>query len=421
MASECLRAEVCVVGAGAAGLWAAAVAARRGARVLLLEKTSRTGTKVLASGGTRCNLTTTLSPEAAARTFRRQGERFLRHAFRVLPPLAVRERFARLGVETVEAPLDKVFPRSDRARDVRDALEREARASGARILLATPAAGVARAADGWEVALADGRSVACRVLFLCSGGASYPRSGTTGEGYLWLEALGLPLVPRVPALVPLSSPAEWVRALAGISCQDCEARLVDARGEELARRRRPLLFTHRGVSGPAAMDPSVHVARAQLADPGARLALVVDLLPDVERAGLRERLVEVAGRRGSPGIAAAFEDRVPRRLLAAVAAQADLPAENPRAAQLTRAQRHALVEASKGLRIPIDGTLGYEHAEVTSGGLALDAVDPGTMRVRGERGLHVFGELLDLDGPIGGLSFQAAFACAELAGRSVEE
>lgn len=406
--------DVCVVGAGAAGLWAAAVAARRGARVLLLEKTPRTGTKVLASGGTRCNLTTTLSAAEAARLFRRGGERFLGPAFRALPPAAVRERFAALGVPTVEAPLDKVFPESGRARDVRDALEREVRAAGVDLVLEAAVLGVRRREGAWEVDVAGGRLARARRLLLCPGGESYPRTGTTGDGYRWLAGLGLPLVPPVPALVPLASSAEWVRELTGIACQDADVRLVEDGGRTVARRRRPLLFTHSGVSGPAAMDVSVHVARA----PEASWELRVDLAPELDRESLRGELVRAAGARGAPRVGRVLP-ALPRRLRSAVARAAELTEDDPPAARLGKAQRHRLVEALKGLAIPVEGTLGFDRAEVTSGGLDLRAVDPRTMEVNGWPGLHVFGELLDLDGPIGGLNFQAAFACAELAGRAV--
>jgi predicted Rossmann fold flavoprotein len=412
-----LRAAVIVVGAGAAGLWAAAVAARGGAQVLLLEKTARTGTKVLASGGTRCNLTTTLGPEEAARLFRRRGERFLRPAFRTLPPLELRRRFALMGVATREAPLEKVFPASDRARDVRDALERETREAGVRIELSAGVRSLAREEDGWLLELHDGRRARCAKLLLCAGGASYARSGTTGEGYAWLASLGLKIIPPVPALVPLTSPATWVGELAGVALQEGEARLVDEGGHQLGRRSRPLLFTHTGISGPAAMDLSVHVARAR--GSGRGFTLIYDPLPELVRAGLREHLIASAGSRGAPSLARALQGTLPRRLLEVAARQAGIEGDNPRVNELSKAQRHELIEALRGLRIPIDGTLGFDRAEVTAGGLDLAEVEPRSMRVRSQRDLWVFGELLDLDGPIGGLNFQAAFACAELAGRDV--
>ncbi len=408
-----------VVGAGAAGLWAAARAAERGRDVLLLEKTPRTGTKVLASGGTRCNLTTTLGPDDAARLFGTRGERFLRRAFRALPPLAVRERFHALGVPTVEAPLEKVFPKSQSARDVRDALERWASEAGARIRRNAPVRDVEPRGEGWRVRLADGEEVGADELMLCPGGKSYPRTGTTGDGYAWLAALDLPVVEPVPALVPLASSEPWVHALAGIALQDARVRLVDANGRVLGRRERPVVFTHRGISGPGAMDLAEPVARG-----GGALHLELDLLPGVERKELRAHLIQAAGLPGAPRVAGALAKLVakapPRRLVAAACRQAGLDDDNPRANALPKAARHALVESLKRLRVPVDGTLGWDKAEVTAGGLALPAVDPGTMRVRGRPNLFVFGELLDLAGPIGGLNFQAAFATAELAARAVE-
>ena len=425
------NAGILVVGAGAAGLWAAARAAEQGARVLLLEKTQRTGTKVLASGGTRCNLTTTLGPDDAARLFGKRGERFLRRAFRALPPRAVRERFASLGVPTVEAPLEKVFPASDRARDVRDALERWARQSGVAIEFGVdvqtvePGPGRAEEASSWSVLARDGRRFTAARLLLCPGGCSYPRTGTTGDGYAWLRALDLPLVPPVPALVPLVSPEPWVHALTGIALQQVDVRLVAESGERLGERRRPIVFTHHGVSGPGAMDLSEPVARAVHEEGGAAptklFHLNVDLLPELEREELRARVLALAGQRGAPPLGKALrrtlDEAIPRRVMDAVMAQVGLRRDR-RVNELSRAQRHELIEALKGFAIPVHDTLGFEKAEVTAGGLALSAVDPGTLEVRGRAGLHVFGELLDLSGPIGGLNFQAAFATAELAARA---
>ncbi len=413
--SSAASADVVVVGAGAAGLWAAARAAAGGASVLVLEKTPRTGTKVLASGGTRCNLTTTLGPDDAARLFGPRGERFLRPAMRALPPLAVRAWFAERGVPTHEEPLEKVFPASGRARDVRDALERAAREAGARIRCDAGALGLAREpGGGWRVALAGGEAVAAPRVVLAAGGTSYPRTGTTGDAYAWLRALDLPLVEPVPALVPLASDAPWVRELTGIALANVEARLV-AGERVVGRRRRPVLFTHQGVSGPGAMDLSEHVARGA----GERFALLVDLAPDLAWEELRALLVDAAAAPGGPRVRHVLPFDLPRRVLARVAAQALLDDPDPRARALDKAARHRLIAALKGLRVPVSGTLGFDRAEVTAGGLDVAAVDPRTMRVRGCAGRWVCGELLDGAGPIGGLNFQSAFATAELAGRDV--
>lgn len=435
--SSTLSSRIAIVGAGAAGLWAAgraaALLAERGEKdgVLLLEKTPRAGSKVLASGGTRCNLTTTLGPLEAAKLFGPSGERFLKNAFRALPPLAVRERFAALGVPTEEAPLEKVFPTSGRAVDVRDALERDARAAGARIEFEAGVDYVGRVADGFQIDLVGGRRVTCERLILCPGGKSYPKTGTTGDGYRWIADLGLPLVDPVPALVPLTSPEAWARELTGIALQNAEARLVDAERRVLGRRRRPLVFTHHGVSGPAAMDLSVHVARARATalrrkEKPPCFTLELDLAPGIDRERLRLLLIEAAGRPGNPVLGRALgellvsngAEALPRRLFARIAAQAGIDVD-VRANGLDKEKRHNLVGSIKSFAVLIDGTLGWDEAEVTSGGLALDAVNPTTMRVKSIEGLFVCGELLDLCGVIGGLSFQSAFATAELASRAV--
>ena len=414
------RVDVLIVGAGAAGLWCAARAAERGLEVLLLEKTPRCGTKVLASGGTRCNLTTTLGPDDAARLFGTRKERFARRCFRALTPRDVRTRFEQLGVPTREAPLEKVFPASGRARDVRDALETWARGAGARVELSSPVIGLSRGEGRWRVHSADGECREAVNLVLAVGGKSVPACGTTGDAYAWLEELGLPLVTPSPALVPLTSPAPWVHALTGISVQEVGLRLEDQRGHVRGRRARPVVFTHRGISGPGAMDLSEPVARY----PNEEFRLLLDLAPNVEREQLRGRLIEAAGSPRAPKLSRVVNALAPaplaKRLLAAVSAQAGLPAaglgSDPAANALPKHFRHQWIEALKGLALPVRGCLGYSKAEVTAGGLDLKAVDPGSMEVRGCRGLYVIGELLDLQGPIGGLNFQAAFATAEACG-----
>lgn len=413
-------ADVLVVGAGAAGLWCAEGIARASdRRVVVLEKTPRTGTKVLASGGTRCNVTTTYAADEAARLFGPRGERFLRQSFRGLSPTAVRERFESWGVPLVEAPLDKVFPASGNARDVRDALENAARGAGAEIVLESPVVVVAREANAWTVRTEAGTRWRARTLVLAAGGMSYPGTGTTGDGYGWLAGLGLNVVAPVPALVPLSSPAAWVRELTGLAWQNGRVTLETGDGRRIARRDRPILFTHFGLSGPGAMDVSHHVARAGTTG-GVRLRF--DAFPALGQDELRNAFVAVAGTPGNPRLQRLMGDLptgpMPRRIFEAFAAAADVPADVP-AGGLSKPARARLVTALKALEIPIDGTLGWDKAEVTAGGLDLRQVDPRTMAVNGHDRLFVIGELLDVNGPIGGLSFQAAFATGDAVARSL--
>ncbi|MFT5287114.1 MAG: putative Rossmann fold flavoprotein [Planctomycetota bacterium] len=420
---------IVVVGAGAAGLWAAQSAAKllrassRDVDVLLLEKTPRSGTKVLASGGTRCNLTTTLDPQRAAQLFGKAGSRFLRTAFRTLTPTDVRTQFDEWGVPSVEAPLDKVFPESGNARHVRDALQKACTDSGVVTRHDVSVRGVHREKDHWRVVLEDGETIGAKRLLLCPGGKSYPLTGTTGDGYEWLRELELELVAGVPALVPLLSPASWVHALTGLSAQNATVRLRNEDGKALMDRTRPVLFTHRGLSGPGPMDVSRFVAQAVTkASQGAwptpvKFVVEIDLMPQCTHEDLTEQLRFAATRTGSPLISKLFSDDLPRRLVEAACVSVDLPADI-RTNVLPKAGRHKLVTALKGLSVPISGTASFDEAEVTAGGLALSELDPGSMRVRKYEDLFVFGEVIDLDGPIGGLNFQSAFATAELAARA---
>lgn len=416
---------IVVVGAGAAGLWAAAACARRGARVLLLEKTKRSGTKILASGGTRCNLTTTLRANEAGRLFGNRGERFLRSALRNLTPEAVVAHFEDLGVPCVQAPLEKIFPESQRAKDVRDALLSAAERASVeiryeqRVMGVLPLEGAGDSGHcGYAVQLEEGAAIPCERLLLCPGGRSYPGTGTTGDGYEWLRGLELNVRDTVPALVPLTSPDTWVHELTGIAVQEAEVRLVDEAGKEHMRRRRPILFTHKGLSGPGAMDVSGHVAEAQAASrfggSEQTFSLTIDLCSEISREELRAMLVEGARASGSPRLAKALGNRFPRRLVDAVCLQAGLP-PNPPISEVKKADRHQLIESFKGLKVRINGTLGFHLAEVTRGGLSLKEVNPRSMELNRYPGLYVFGELLDLDGPIGGFNFQAAFATAQMA------
>jgi len=405
--------DVVVLGGGAAGLWAAGTAATRGRRVLLVEKNPRVGVKILASGGGHCNLTTTLAGAALADAFGKEGGRFLATALRRLPPTEVRARLGALGVATKEGPLEKVWPVSMKARDVADALLRRAADAGARVATGLAVVDVLREGAGYLVRTSGG-DVRVPKVVVAVGGRSYPKTGTTGDGYPWLEALGHTIVRTVPALVPLVVETPWVRALAGIADQDARV-WVEQGGRTLADRRRPMLFTHTGLSGPGPMDVSRWFERCA---PWERPTLHVDLLPDVGEDVARAALAAAIAARPAERIARCLSPTLPARLAESLCAHVGVPPER-RAAETSKAERHALVLATKRLTLPVAGTRGFDFAEVTAGGVALAEVDPATTESRCAPGLFVVGEVLDVDGPIGGFNFQAAFATGEAAGLAV--
>lgn len=398
------------MGAGPAGLFAARVAAERGRRVVLLEKNRRPGLKILISGGGRCNLTTTRTGADLEAQYGGRRGRFLRHALRAFPPAALVATFIEEGVGLHVEDLEKVFPDSQKAADVANALVAMTRRAGVDLRCGAPMLDVVRTADGFSVSTPAG-VVAARRLVLAPGGRSYPKTGATGDGYRVCAELGHRIVPTVPALAPLAIDREWVHALQGIVLPAPITRLRDRAGRVLVERRRPVLFTHRGLSGPAPMDVSGYVEEC-----GGGCWLELDLAPETDANGLEAALLQSARRDGRALPWSALPGTLPERLRRALM---ELAGAEGTLAELPRPARQRLVAATKHLQLPVDRSLGFAHAEVTRGGVALDEVDARTMASKLVPGLFVCGELLDVDGPIGGFNFQAAFATGRLAGLAV--
>lgn len=407
------RYEVVVIGAGAAGLLAATRAASRGRRTMLLEKNRKPGVKILMSGGTRCNLTHATDARGIVIAFGRQGP-FLHSALAALGPDDLVAMFEAEGVATKVEPGGKVFPVSNRAVDVLRALERMLARSGAVLRLDAPVVGVERTNDGFRIAASQG-DIETEKVIITVGGQSYPGCGTTGDGYAWARSLGHKIAPPRPALVPLTSSAAWVHELSGVTIPDAKVDVTVEGEKPAASRRASLLFTHFGLSGPAAMD----VSRAVTERPQARnWQVVCDFIPAINGAELLDRLAAQAVQAGKKSIVTVVAELAPRRLAEMLLARAGVPAER-RLAELSRSDRSAIVTALKQTAIPVDGSLGFKKAEVTAGGVVLEEVDSRTMESKLVPGLHFAGEILDLDGFIGGFNFQAAFSTGWLAGERV--
>jgi predicted Rossmann fold flavoprotein len=407
-----LAGDVVVVGAGAAGAMAAIHAARRGRRTLLLEKQARPGLKILISGGGRCNLTTTRQGSDLEAQYGKRRGRFLRHALRSFPPTALRAFIEDAGVPLREEDLEKLFPVSQRARDVVDALLRLVAASGAELVREAPLLALAddpdRDTDGGFLLTTGRGHVRAASVVLATGGLSYPKTGATGDGYVFCRQYGHTITATWPALAPLGVAADWVRALQGIVLHDVEIASLDGDGRVVTRRRRPILFTHKGLSGPAPMDLAGDIEEQR-----GRGAVRFDFAPEATREALERQFMAATAQHGSRHVASVLPQHLPERVRQALTA---LAGADTTLANCTREARRRLLDAVKDLRLPVAHSLGYDHAEVTRGGVALDEVDPRTMASTKRRGLFVCGELLDVDGPIGGFNFQAAFATGRLAG-----
>ena len=268
-------------------------------------------------------------------------------------------------------------------------------------------------AEGWQVRTRQ-RVLRARQVIVTTGGQSYPGCGTTGDAYQWMRDLGHTIVAPVPALVPVTIRADWAKTLRGITLDPVAVSLRTAGHPDssIATTRGSLLFAHFGLSGPAILDVSRWIAR----HPQPRsLLLSCDFLPNRTEESVSGDFRRWARESGGKQTSNLLSMLLPKRLVDALMDLAQLDRQR-RAAELSKAERQILVGLLKGTEIPVTGTVGFKKAEVTAGGVALDEVDSRTMQSKRHRGLYIAGELLDLDGPIGGYNFQAAFSTGWLAG-----
>jgi len=406
--------DAIVIGAGAAGLMAAIHAAERGRRALLLEKGKKAGVKILMSGGTRCNITHDCDARGIITAFGANGK-FLHSPLAALGPRETVAFFEREGVATKVEETGKVFPVSNRAVDVLDALLRRLARSGATLALNEPVGDIVKNPDGGFRVVTSARTLTCQNVLITSGGKSYPGSGTTGDGYAWAMSFGHTIVPPRPALVPLTVQADWIAGLRGITLPDVTLRVLADDGQVLAHRRGSLLFAHFGLSGPAALDVSRVISGHS--HPAA-LTLEMDFLPTETEPQFEEFVRIETSASGKQLLAVVLATKLIRRVVDQLLVLCGLAIDR-RAAALSKPDRQKLVAAVKRLRIPLRGTLGFEKAEVTAGGVSLKEVDSRTMQSKMQPGLYFAGEILDLDGWIGGYNFQSAWSTGWLAGRGI--
>ena len=417
------RWDVIIVGGGAAGLWAAGTAAARGKKVLVLEKNNKAGVKILMSGGTRCNITHNCDSRKIADAFGKNG-RVLLSVLSRLPPQDVVRQIEHEGVATKVEDTGKIFPASDRAIDVRDAIVRRLAREGASMITGAAVLSVRAVGSNGPsfevIAQVQGQPPAilmCDSVLLTTGGLSYSGCGTNGDGYPWAQAMGHTITPLRPALTPLLSNEAWVHELSGITLDDAEvtACVVGPDSKQIkmerATSRGGLLWTHFGCSGPTAMNVSRCFSDLEPRSPA---SMLVDLLPDVSREACEKWLIDSA-KESNKTITNVLSQRIPKRLASTLVAIAG-STNDVHTSELSKKLRNGLVERLKALDVPIHGTRGYPKAEVTAGGVALGEVNFQDMQSRKTPGLYFAGEILDLDGPIGGFNFQAAWSTGHTAG-----
>lgn len=407
------RAGLVIVGAGPAGLTAAIVAARAGGRVTVCEQLGRAGAKLEVTGGGRANLTNLLPREEFTAGFGRQG-RFMLPALEALDPSGLRNFMQALGVPTETPDGLRVYPKSNRAVDVLEGLLKECERLNVDLRTGVRVSDLILDNDRVRGVMADRKALSGERVLIAAGGKSYAEMGGTGGGYRLAELAGHSLVTPVPALVPLVTRETWPRACAGVSLPAVVLNIAQARGSG-GGSRGALLFTHHGVSGPAALDLSGRVARLLLERESVPLRL--DLFSGTPAAVWQERLDSWRREQGKKQLTTLLASLTPHSL-AEVACTENGCRPTIRPAELTVHQRGSLSRWLAEIPLTIVSTEGFEKAIVTSGGVALKEVNPKTLESRLVQGLYFAGEVLDLDGPCGGFNLQWAFSSGWLAGTS---
>lgn len=400
--------DIVVIGTGAAGLFAAIWAGRTGRRqtVVALDGARKPGAKILVAGGGRCNVTHDEVDASAYAGGSRNAIRKVLLRFDVPQTIAF---FRDLGVPLKREETGKLFPTSDDAHSVLEALLRAARDAGVDLRHPWRVDSVTREGDGFRVASATD-SLSARRVILATGGRSLPKSGSDGQGYTLARALGHSLTKRIfPALVPLTLPANhFLTTLSGITVPTT-LEVVSGQGKRLVAFTNSTLLTHFGLSGPSVLDISRYYIDAAFEDPDA--VLTINWLPGHTTEQVEAELLALG--RTSP--LRYLTGHVPERLARALVGAAGIDPNTP-GDQLPKTARRALAKALTALPLPVTGNRGYTYAEVTAGGIPLSEVRLETMESRVCPGLYLCGELLDVDGRIGGYNFQWAWASGYVAG-----
>ncbi len=406
-----MKRKVVVIGAGAAGLMAAGKAAERGLDVILAEKNDKVGKKLLISGKGRCNITNSTDIEGLIENIPGNGN-FLYSAFYTFSNQDILEFFHKRGLQTKVERGGRIFPVSDSAADVVDTLYRYVADNGVKLSLKSPVRElVIKDGEVAQVVLKDGQRIECDAVILAAGGASYPGTGSNGEGYEIARKAGHGVTQLKPSLIPLLAEEEWVKNLQGLSLRNVSITIVNNKKKKLYTDFGEMLFTHFGVSGPLILSCSRHIMDYGYKD----VKLVIDLKPALEFDMLDTRIQRDFEKYTRKQYKNCLDDLLPQKMIPVVIELSGISPEKP-VNQITRDERQKLVKLLKGFELTITGARPLNEAIVTAGGVSTDEINPSTMESKLVKGLFFAGEVIDVDGYTGGFNLTIAFSTGYLAG-----
>lgn len=403
------RTDVIVIGGGAAGMMAARSAALAGAQVTLLERNEKLGRKIYITGKGRCNVTNSCSVNEVLANIP-GNSRFVTGAMHRLPPAAAMELFEQIGVPLKVERGNRVFPVSDRAADVIDALLRELRRL--RVHIVRDRAVSIEVEDGAVTGVRGEQGhYPCKAVVLATGGASYPLTGSTGDGYDMATKLGHTIVPLRPSLVPLEAEEDFCSAMQGLSLKNVTLKVKNSKKKVVFQEQGEMLFTHFGLSGPLVLSASACMREWE----NESYTAVIDLKPALDEQKLDARLVREFSERSNQDFQNILGALVPRLMVPVMIELTEIP-PHTKGHEISKGQRRRLLETLKAMTIHIAKPRPITDAIVTAGGIKVSEVDPKTMASRKVQGLFIAGEILDVDGYTGGFNLQIAWATGAVAG-----
>ena len=409
-----MKKKVIVVGAGAAGLMASGRAAEKGHEVHLYEKNNRIGKKILITGKGRCNVTNDSDVEGLLDNIP-GNPYFMYSAFYQLDSFGLQEFFRNLGLELKVERGKRVFPVSDRSLDVVLALEKYVKQNKVKLHLESPVDSIL-IEDGKAagIRLKNGKEEKADGVIICTGGLSYPGTGSTGDGYRFAKAAGHHVTKLYPSLVPLKTAEDWCHELMGLSLKNIEITVKNNKGKKVYTDFGEMLFTHFGVSGPVILSASRHIILT--IEEGYKL--YIDLKPAMDEKKLDARILRDFEKFANKDFVNSLDELLPQKLIPVIVQLAEIDPRK-KVNSITKEERKRLLGLIKALPLTITGVTGYNEAVVTCGGIETDEIDPSTMESKLVKNLHFAGEVLDVDAYTGGFNLQIAFSTGYTAGEFV--
>lgn len=406
--------DVLIIGGGAAGLLAAGTAALSGAHTAIVEKNEKLGKKLYITGKGRCNVTNSAEISEFITNTPTNG-RFLYSAFSAFSNTDLISLLSRYGVETKTERGGRVFPISDKSSDIISALSRYALDAGTKQIRANITEILTESGKICGAVTDKGEKIYAKKIILATGGASYPQTGSTGDGYKMAEKAGHSIIRPRPSLVPLVCREKFVSELMGLSLRNAAICVYNNKGKEIYRDFGEMLFTHYGVSGPIILSASAHMK-----DFSKAYSLTVDLKPALSHEVLDKRILRDFSELKNKDFANSLDALLPKKLIPVIVRLSGIEPRK-KVHDITKEERTALVQLLKELPLTVVGTRPIAEAIITSGGINIKEINPKTMESKLVGGLYFAGEIIDVDAVTGGFNLQIAFSTGYLAGESAAQ